>query len=84
MIVLTMPKEAKEMFNCAHAVEIGESKKMKGKSLWQIFNRRWQKVWPKAIYAECEIEALIKCKDMIQERLFSLAKSKAVRKVDFK
>jgi hypothetical protein len=72
------------MFNCAHAVEIGESKKLKGKSLWQIFNRRWQKVWPKAIYAECEIEALIKCKDMIQERLFSLAKSKSVRKVDFK
>jgi hypothetical protein len=84
MIVLKMPKEAKEMFNCCHAVELRDSKKLKGKSLWSIFNRRWQRVWPKAIYAECELEALIKCKDMIQAKLLSLAMSQSVKKVDFK
>jgi hypothetical protein len=84
MIVLKMPKEAKEMFHCAHAVELRESKKLKGKSLWHIFNRRWQRIWPKAIYAECELEAMIKCKDMIYEKLVSLANSKAIKKVDFK
>jgi len=84
MIMLHMPKEAKEMFHCAHAVELRDSKKLKGKSLWHIFNRRWQRIWPKAIYAECELEALIKCKDMIHEKLFSLAKSRVIKKVDFK
>jgi hypothetical protein len=84
MIIIKMQKEAKEMFNCCHAVELRDSKKQKGKSLWHIFNRRWQRVWPKAIYAECELEALMKCKDIIQAKLLSLAKSKCIKKVDFK
>jgi hypothetical protein len=84
MIVIKMPKEAKELFACAHAVEIGDSKKLKGQSLWHIFNRRWQKIWPKAIYADCELKALMKCRGMIEEKMATLLQSGGVKKVDFK
>jgi hypothetical protein len=84
MIIIKMPKEAKHMFTCSHAVEIGDSKKHKGQSLWNIFNGRWQKVWPKAIYADCELRALMKCREMINLKLASLMKSKKQKEVDFK
>jgi hypothetical protein len=82
MMVVSLAK-AVGMFDCSHAVEVRESKNKKGQSLWHIFNRRWQKVWPKAIYAETELGAIIKCKGMVEAKLLSLAKGKP-KKVDFK
>lgn len=83
MMVVSLPAQFKEMFQCAHAVEVRDSKKHKGQSLWRVVNRRWQAVWPKAIYAETELGAIIKCKGMIEEKMLQLAKTKA-KKVDFK
>lgn len=83
MIVIKMPHGMKQMFTCSHAVEIGDSKKHIGQSLWNVFNRRWQKIWPKAIYADCELKAIMKCNEMIALKLSQLAKSKKPKEVSF-
>jgi len=82
MMIVSIGK-AVGMFDCSHAVEVRESKKKKGQSLWLVFNRRWQRVWPKAIYAETELGAIIKCKGMVEEKFLTLAKGKP-KEVDFK
>jgi hypothetical protein len=83
MIVVKLPPQFKEMFQCAHAVEVRDSKKRQGQSLWRVVNSKWQAVWPKAIYAETELGAIIKCRGMIEEKLLQLAKTKQ-KLVDFK
>jgi hypothetical protein len=61
-----------ELLDCRHAVEVGESKKKNGYSLYNIFNRRWLKIFPTSIYARSELEAIIRCRSILEEKLAGL------------
>jgi len=60
------------LLDVRHAVEVGDSKKKNGYSLYNVYNRRWLKIFPTAIYARSELEAISRCRGIIEQKLAGL------------
>lgn len=62
------------LLDCRHAVEVGDSKTKDGYQLYLIYNRHWQKISPKAIFARSELEAIIRFRGILEAKLAGLVR----------